>query len=502
LLWVAVGLAVALAAGVRLYGIDAPPLGFHPARQYHSAQLARAHYIESQESAPEWRKRVAQRNADEAGIVGEPPVMEFAASLVWQITGGERLWIPRAFSVLFWFAGGVLLFLIARRLASLGAALCSVGFYLFVPFSISASRSFQPDPMMVALLLAAVLAILRYREVSTHGRFWAAAAISALAVLTKPGIALFAIICAFLALSVFDRGLSGAVKDWHTYAFGFVAVLPSVAYVVVGTTLASFLEGDTEGRILPQLLDDAAYWDGWLEMIGRVVGVTPLVVALLGVMLARGRGRALLIGLWTGYLAYGLSFTYHIHTHDYYSLQLVPIVALSLTPVVSLVFERLRRRSAIPLAAGAATVLVVVGAVALDFEQIRERLTNEPQTEQSIAVFEEIGDEVNHSLNTVYVDRDYGAALRYYGYFSGSYWPTRGDILAEQTIGTAPVSAEQRLRRDYLPSGRAGPEYFIVTKLDELELQPDLRRLLAHYPVTKKTPDYVIYDMRPGPGGA
>jgi hypothetical protein len=41
-----------------------------------------------------------------------------------------------------------------------------------------------------------------------------------------------------------------------------------------------------------------------------------------------------------------------------------------------------------------------------------------------------------------------------------------------------------------------------VTKLDELELQPDLRRLLAHYPVTKKTPDYVIYDMRPGPGGA
>mgnify|MGYP006178007273 CR=1 FL=1 len=43
-----------------------------------------------------------------------------------------------------------------------------------------------------ALLLAAVLAILRYREVPTRERFWAAAGISALAVVTKPGIALFA----------------------------------------------------------------------------------------------------------------------------------------------------------------------------------------------------------------------------------------------------------------------------------------------------------------------
>jgi hypothetical protein len=349
-----------------------------------------------------------------------------------------------------------------------------------------------------------VLAILRYREVPAHGRFWAAASISALAVVTKPGIALFAIIGAFLALSVFDRGLGAASKDWHTYAFGLVAVLPSIAYVVAGTALAGFLEGDTDGRILPHLLDDAAYWTGWLEMIGRVVGVTPLVVALLGVVLSRGRGRALLIGLWTGYLVYGLSFTYHIHTHDYYSLQLVPIVALSLAPVASFLFERLKRRSAVPLAVGAAVVLVVLGAVALDFEHLRDRLTNEPRAQQSIDVFEEIGDEVNHSLNTVYLDRDYGAALRYYGYFSGSYWPTRGDILADQLIGTAPISAEQRLRRDYLPSGRnrGGLEYFIVTKLDELELQPDLRRLLARYPVTKRTPDYVIYDLRPASSGA
>ena len=42
-------------------------------------------------------------------------------------------------------------------------------------------------------------------------------------------------------------------------------------------------------------------------------------------------------GLWGGYFLFGLVFTYHIHTHGYYSLQFVPIVALSLGPLWDLV---------------------------------------------------------------------------------------------------------------------------------------------------------------------
>ena len=62
-----------------------------------------------------------------------------------------------------------------------------------------------------------------------------------------------------------------------------------------------------------------------------------------------------------------------------------------------------------------------------------------------------------------------------------------------------PSSATERLRRDYWPNRRrtAGPpEYFIVTKPDELELQPDLQQFLDRFPVRRRTDAYVIYDLR------
>ena len=60
--------------------------------------------------------------------------------------------------------------------------------------------------------------------------------------------------------------------------------------------------------------------------------------ALLGaLLLSKGLARALLIGLLSGYIVFGLVFTYHIQTHSYYSLQLVPIVALAIGFIVELV---------------------------------------------------------------------------------------------------------------------------------------------------------------------
>jgi Dolichyl-phosphate-mannose-protein mannosyltransferase len=500
LAWAAILLCAAVAAGVRLQGIDGPGFEFQPVRQYHSAQIARDLYLESREGVPEWKRRIARRNADDAGIVGEPPLMELATAFAWRATGGEHLWIPRFLSVVFWFAGGVFLFLIARRISPVEAALCCVWFYLFLHFAIAASRSFQPDPMMVALLLAGVLAILRYRESPTRERFWVAGAVSACAVLAKPGVALFPIAGAFLALSMFDRGVRATLKDRRTYAFGLIAVLPSALFVLVGL-LAGFLDGDTQGRFVPHLLGTGEYWEGWLDLEVQVAGVGPLALGLVGIVIARGATRALLLGLLAGYFVYGLAFTYHIHTHDYYSLPLVPIVALSLTPVIALVLERLesvtgRRLVLTGIAAGA---LIASGALAA--REIHERVTNSPENYHNpVSVYEAIGEEVNHSGSTLFVDQDFGEALRYYGYLSGAYWPTSQEIHEEAKVrDNPPRSAAERLRRDYWPNRRntaAPPEYFIVTKPSELDLQPDLRQLLARFAVKARTGAYVVYDLR------
>ena len=391
-------LCTALAVGVRLQDIDDPGWEFNPARQYHSAQIARGIHLESEGSAPEWKRRIARRNADDAGVVGEPPVIEFITSLAWRAVGGEHLWMPRLISVLSWLTGGVFLFFIARRIASAEAALCAVWFYLFLHFAINASRSFQPDPLMVALLLASVLLVCRDRETPTLGRFWAAGAVGAVAILAKPGVALFPIIGAYLALSAYDHGLGATLRSRRTYAFGLVAVLPTATYLFIGTYVAGFLEGDAKGRFLPHLLGTTDYWEGWASIVVEVAGIGPLIVALLGLMLAHGLGRALLIGLLGGYLAYGLTFSFHIHTHDYYSLPLIPLLALALTPAADVVIDRLRALAGSRLlhAGLAATLLIASGALVA--REMHARATSPPdQFHHPVDLYREIGAAVHHS---------------------------------------------------------------------------------------------------------
>jgi hypothetical protein len=43
-----------------------------------------------------------------------------------------------------------------------------------------------------------------------------------------------------------------------------------------------------------------------------------------------------------GYLLYGMAFSYHITTHEYYSIPLIPAIALSLVPLASVVFIQVK----------------------------------------------------------------------------------------------------------------------------------------------------------------
>ena len=487
----AVGVAVLAALGIRLYQINEPPLDFQPERQLHGAILARWYYLATQDSAPLWKKRVAERSAHDEGVVGEPPLMEFVASLAYRASGAERLWIPRGLSALSWLASGVFLFLIARRLASLGAAVCGLAFYLFVPFGVSASRSFQPDPLMIALILAGALAIVRHHERPTAGRLAAAATVAALAVLVKPVYAVFPIAGAVVALSVARQGARRTVADPQLWLFGLIALLPSLTYYLWGTILDDFLEGRAGGRVLPELLLEPESWRGWFHLATHAVGGTVVLVAgIAGILLARGTARALIVGLWLGYLAFGLTHTYPIYTHDYYSLQLVPIVALSLLPVADRALPALRRLPAaarLALAAGAVAVAFAIG-----IDRLRERADEVPRLRHTARTYAAIGAEVDHSRSVLFLDTLAAAPMRYYAWIAGAAWPNRGDMEFEElSAGTRPIGAGERFRgrspnhypnRDSL---KWPPQYFVVSNFTELTQQPDLRRLL---PTTRSSP--------------
>jgi hypothetical protein len=200
-----------------------------------------------------------------------------------------------------------------------------------------------------------------------------------------------------------------------------------------------------------------------------------------------------MLGLWSGYIVYGLVFTYHIHTHVYYQLPFIPIVAISLGPLGALVLNHLIQvdsRWYWHMILGGVFLLAILLNIGLYLRERQEL----PDFGEEVRVAEEIGEAVAHSTRTLLLASHYGRPLQYHGRFSGEAWPTRGDMRAEKLIGESEVSIEDRFS-----SLRAelAPEYFVITDFQEFDAQTDLGGFLrANFPITVQTDDYIIFGLQ------
>jgi hypothetical protein len=457
-------------------------------RQYRSALIARAYYSSTTDSVPEWRKHAAFASQQRAGIL-EPPITELLVSVVYQIVGGERLWIARLLPSAFWIVGGLLLFKIAEQIASAEAALFATAYYLLVPLGVVASASFLPDPLMIMLFLCSLFALVRYYERPSKPRLVIASVASGLAILVKP-LCLFMISGAYIALLVHKRSTRkySMYRDLATFvAIGF---FPSALYYAYGILTSGLLAHQAQFSLAPQLILDRGYWKGWLLTAIAAVGYVPLIAALIGLpMVRKGLPRSFLIGLWIGYAIFCLVFTYHIRFADYYHLQLIVVVALSFCPLASLIVNHLRRVSNRWY-----WWLPVFGALLLallfDVRAIGRRLAAYREFE-SEHVAREIGEIVGHSRYVAYLAPYYGMPLEYYGELSGVYWP-RGS--AQSTSGhsqTRDRSITERLRAlDF------APEYFVITDLNEFDRHhADLKEFLANSCIlVAESDEYLVYE--------
>lgn len=488
-----IGFLFITAFGIRLYRINEPPLDFVISRQYRSALIARAYYLNSVESIPQWRKQVANINKQIEGIM-EPPLMELVASSAYRILGGEHLWIPRLLSSIFWLIGSAFLYLLAKEVVNMDAAVFSTAFYLLLPFGISASRSFQPDPLMVTMMLFSIFTIFRYHNQPSIRGFAIAASISALAFFIKP-FSLFPILGTFVLLSICRLGIWKSVSSWDLLIFVVLTPLATIFFYAYSIFVEGHLQGQIRGSFIPELLFNPFFYTGWLNQIKSVVGYTAFIGAGLGVLMFRGGlPKALLVGQWVGYFLFGLTFTWQIHTHHYYHLQLIPIVALSLGPIVALIMNRLNQVcKRWPLRV---VVLCILGvAVLLSIRETRERLNRGDQ--EYVKMAEEIGEEVKHSTKTVLLDSCLGYPLRYHGEFAGVFWPISADFRTyenEELRGQRELSAEEQFNTLY---SEYSPEYFIITDFREFEKQVDLKDFLVRkYRMAAKKDNYLIFDLR------
>jgi len=471
-----------LGFALRLQHLTDPPFDFHPVRQFHSVVIAHWLYVEGLPTVPAWEAEIARLNSDDEPFL-EPPIIELLATTGYRLLGAEQLGVPRVLSSLFWVIGGVFLYLLARQMSSETEALTASTIYLFLPFGVQASRSFQPDPLMVMLLIAALWAMVRWDASRSRGRLGLAIALAAAAIFAKPSSA-FLVYAAFGALTIHRFGARRLVLQREIYVFGLLSLLPILVYSADGYFVSGFLRGQEEGRFLPQLLLTRSFWTGWAVRVNETVGYVPYLVALGGgLLLTAGIRRALLLGLWVGYAILCLFFTYNTPTHSYYHLPLLPIVALSLSPLAG---PRLRnrrwRRSGI--ACLIALWLISVG--------ISIRQLDSFQQGQQIAVAREIGERLSHSTRTLFLAESFGLPLRYYGELSGASWPSTSELTLEALEGRA-MTVQER----FDAFGRSlRPDFFVVTRFDMFREQPDLRAYLDRFPVFADTVQYLIFDLR------
>ena len=152
-----------LGLGIRLLDLTDPPLDFHAWRQFRSATIARGmYYVMASDVDPEARQ-VAENLGSQFEKL-EPLISERIVALAYLAIGQEILWVARLFAIIYWMIGGVALYALAVRISSRAGAALSLGFYLLLPFGVIASRSFQPEPLMVMWILLATYAIFRWTE--------------------------------------------------------------------------------------------------------------------------------------------------------------------------------------------------------------------------------------------------------------------------------------------------------------------------------------------------
>jgi len=482
-----VSLILALLAGfgLRMINLTNPPLDFASTRQLFSALKTRGLYYQYVTDAPDWKRQLAISLGD-VGTV-EPPVLETLVSQTYRLTG-EHLWIVRVYSSLFWVLGGLALFLLIRELASTSSAMIGTLFYLFVPFGVIASRTFMPDPLMVALIVFALWALFRWQN-TAKWKWVILFGIFAGAALFVKNLSVFIIVGGFAGVIFGARGLKRSIRDPQAWVMALLLVLPAGIYTLYGM-LKLDMTGQFALRFFPKMWIDPAFYFRWAYTVNWNIGLGASLLAALSVFLADPkRERPLLIGLWIGYLVFGMTFSYHFYTHDYYQLPFIPVVAVSMAPALRLFFERFFERSP-----GLFPRLVLVGIVlvglAVPSWYARVQMDNSDyQNEPSF--WAEIGDKLGHGPGVIGLTQDYGYRLAYWGWQGSAAWFTSADIGVRYLAGQD-VDIMEKFTED-----TAGKQYFVVTMFGELDNQPVVKDLLyTHYPIFAETDEYVIFDLQ------
>ncbi len=473
--------------GLRLIDLQEPPLDYHPTRQLRAALITRGLYYQLLPS-PDPATRDLAIDLKEGQWAGEPSIFETLVALSYLIAGGEYLWISRLWGILFWLAGGVFLFKAAQRLTDESGALVTLAYFWILPFGVYASRSFQPDVLFVPALAFAAYACLRWASERTAIWTVAVGLGSGLAILIKGQ---HAPIVAGMILGVFlacETDLRDLLRNRQAWAIvGIAAAIPAGYYF-------SSLGPDATGRLSEYSLSvigsllEPSFYVRWAVFIDNLVYLGFALLGLAAIAFLPRVGRGLALGLWFGYVFYGLLFSYLIRTHDYYSLPLVPIVAFSLAPVGAALapkISQLARRWQL-FVAGVSLLSILYPAWIARSGILGTDYSSEPLG------WIKMGRQLPKQGSIIGLTHDYGARIAYYGWRRVGIWPTSADFEFSALQGRNQAASFEQEFDDRTQNY----DYFLVTLFNELDKQPELaEKLYDDYPIAIDGDGYLLFDL-------
>jgi 4-amino-4-deoxy-L-arabinose transferase-like glycosyltransferase len=486
--WALVGVIFLAGALIRFYDLTDLPFDFHPARQFHSAIIARGLYTRWGGDYPDWQARlnIAQESS-EARI--EPPILEYVVAFTFKLISTDSLWIARMYSILFWLVGGVGLFMLVRRLVSSAGAVVALGYYLLLPYGVIASRTFQPDPLMVSLSIFALWGMVNWFENRNWKWTVIAGLLSGAAILVKQ-VAVFWIFAALAGLLLSGWGFKKTIKYRQFWALVGLAALPVAVYTLYGVFIQGSLAGQFSQRFFPELYTDPGFYIRWSQKIAQTTGIVLLLVSLVGgLALKKKHQRGLFFGFFAGYLVYGFVFSHHISTHDYYSLILIPIVAVGLGALAELVLREIKRISPLPFTTLTLSA-VLVGASLLSIYDARSTLKKVNDRGQAVEITQLAQEMGGANTPTIGLSVDYGAGFAYYGYILPTFWEADENGVSLQNLSPAEWQSMFAKRIQ-------GKKFFIISDFDGFQQQPQLVSTLHdQYPVFAQTEHFLIFDLQ------
>jgi hypothetical protein len=273
-------------------------------------------------------------------------------------------------------------------------------------------------------------------------------------------------------------------KSKQVWTIAALMIVPALTYYVLlnqGRSTEYFFAWTVA---LIKLITSTDFYSKWLAFIGSLFGLTVVFLSIAGTLIAPPRLRALLIGLWVGYVIYGLVLPFQMYTHSYYHIQLIPIVALGLAGALSPLVER----AAVQNPAGRVAFIALIVAVIGYQSWVARSVLIAEDFRQEPAVWKQIGDAIPADAKVIGLTQDYGFRLMLWGWRKVALWPLSTDLakVRRGDVDFANRFAELTLGRDY----------FLVTSFGQLDEQSALKKLLDAHPIAKQGDGYVLYDLR------